>query len=55
MEVRAVAPRQAFKPLAGPPAPAPVDTPMWLVVIASLGAVVSAGAVAYLVSGRSGR
>jgi len=55
MEVRAVAPRAAFKPFA-PPAPAPpVDTPIWLVVVASLGAVVSAGAVAYLVLGRSGR
>jgi hypothetical protein len=55
MEVRAVAPRQPFKPLASPPTAPPVDTPVWLVVVASLGAVVSAGAVAYLVLGRSGR
>jgi hypothetical protein len=55
LEVRAVGKREPFKPLASPPLPAPVTTSLWLVIVASLGAVVSAGILAYLVLGRSKR
>jgi hypothetical protein len=55
MEVRAVSTREPFKPLASPPLPAPVTTSLWLVILASFGAVVSAGIVAYLVLGRPRR
>jgi len=52
LEVRAVSTREPFKPLAGPPVSAPVSTPLWLAIVASLGTVVSAGIVALLVFGR---
>lgn len=55
LEVRAVSQRQPFKPFVSPPLPPPVATPVWLVIMASLGAVVSAGIVALLVLGRSKR
>jgi hypothetical protein len=55
MEVRAVSTRAPFKALASPPLDPPVTTPLWLVIVASLGAVVSAGTIAYLVMGRSKR
>jgi len=52
IEVRAVSEREPFVPLAGPPVPPAVLTPPWLIISASLGAVVMLGAVGYLVSGR---
>lgn len=55
MEVRAVSKREPFKPLASPPLAPPVTTSLWLVIVASLGAVVSAGILAFLVLGRSKR
>ena len=54
-EVHAVASRVAFKPLASPPIPPPVDTPAWLVIIASLGMAASAGILGFLVLGRPKR
>jgi hypothetical protein len=50
-----VSTRAPFKALASPPLDPPVTTPLWLVIVASLGAVVSAGTIAYLVMGRSKR
>jgi hypothetical protein len=47
--------REPFKPLAGPPLDPPVYTPAWLAIVTALGAVMSLGTVAYLVSGRSKR
>lgn len=55
IEVRAVSEREPFKPLAGPPAKPPVQTPVSLVIIASIGAVVSAGTLGLLLTGRSKR
>jgi hypothetical protein len=56
MEVKAVgAGREPFRAFAPPPIAPPVYTPAWLAVIAALGAVVSLGAVAYVVRGRSHR
>jgi hypothetical protein len=55
IEVRAVSDRQPFKPLASPPIEAPVTTPLWLVIVTSIGAAVSAATVAFLVTGRSKR
>jgi hypothetical protein len=55
MEVRAVSTRAPFKALASPPLDPPVTTPLWLVIVASLGAVISAGTIAYLVTGRAKR
>jgi hypothetical protein len=55
MEVRAVTNREPFKPFASPPVAPPVATSLWLVIVASLGAVVVAGLVMYLVQGRSKR
>lgn len=55
VEVRAVAVRAPFKPLASPPEPAPVTTPMWLIVAASLGAITCTATVGLLVVSRSKR
>jgi hypothetical protein len=55
MEVRAVSRREPFKPLASPPLAPPVETPAWLMIVASFGAIVSAGTLAYLVLGRPTR
>ncbi len=55
LEVRAVSKREPFKPLAAPSPDAPVNTPLWIMIVASLGTVVSAGIVALLVFGRPKR
>jgi hypothetical protein len=55
IEVRAVSKREPFKPLASPPLPPPVSTPLWLVIVTSLGGLVAAGLVTSLVLGRSKR
>jgi hypothetical protein len=54
-EVRAVSKREPFKPFAAPSPDAPVTTPLWIMIVASLGTVVSAGIVALLVFGRPKR
>lgn len=54
-EVRAVGERVAFTPFAPPPVYPPVETPLWLTIVASLGAVVSAGMVGLIIRGRSKR
>jgi len=56
MEVRAVsATREPFKALPGPPVQPPVYTPLWLSIVASMGMLLSAGLVGYLIFGRSTR
>jgi hypothetical protein len=55
LEVRAVSKREPFKALASPPLPAPVATPLWLVIVTSLGGIVAAGLVTSLVLGRPKR
>jgi len=56
MEVKAVgADREPFKPLAGPPVPPPVVTPLWYVILASVGLLACAGIVGSLFVGRSKR
>lgn len=55
MEVRAVSAREPFKPMASPPVPPPVYTPMWLTIAASFGAVILVGTVGFLVAGRPKR
>lgn len=52
IEVRAVSEREPFKPMASPPVPPAVYTPMWLTIVASLGTVASVGLIGYLVAGR---
>ena len=53
--VRVVSERERFTPLAGPPVPAPVHTPSWLVLASGLAALVTAGVTGFLVRGRSSR
>jgi hypothetical protein len=53
IEVRAVSHREPFTPLASPPIPPAVVTPLWLVIIASLGALLIFAIVGYLTLGRS--
>jgi len=55
IEVRAVSQREPFKPMASPPVAPPVTTPMWLTIVASLGAVGSIGAIGFLTLGRPKR
>lgn len=55
VEMRAVAEREPFLPLAGPPVPPAVDTPLWLVIVTALGAIVSAGTLGLVIFGRSKR
>ncbi|TDB37822.1 MAG: hypothetical protein D9V44_07170 [Actinobacteria bacterium] len=54
-EVQAVGEHELFKPLAGPPVYPPVNTPLSLVVVASIGAVIGAGTLGLLIMGRSKR
>lgn len=51
-QVRAVSQRIPFTPLASPPVDPAVETPLWLVLAASLGAIVVAGIVGTLTLGR---
>jgi len=51
-EVHAVNARVAFKPLAGPPLAPPVNTPLWLVIVASIGGVAILSILGYLTLGR---
>ncbi|MRS13088.1 MAG: hypothetical protein EG823_08470 [Actinobacteria bacterium] len=51
-EVRAVSVREAFTPLAGYPVDPPVLTPVWLVVVAGMGALLIALLIGYLLMGR---
>lgn len=53
VEVRAVSERMSFKPMAAPPVAPPVHTPLWLTIAASLGGLVSASAIGYLILGRA--
>jgi hypothetical protein len=55
VEIRAVADREPFKPLPGPPVTPPVHTPAFLIVLAAFGVVAIAASVGYLVVGRSKR
>jgi hypothetical protein len=55
VEVRAVADREPFMPLPGPPVYTPVVTPVWLVVFAVIGAVFAGAMIGYLLVGRSKR
>jgi len=56
VEVNAVgADREPFKPFPGPPVQPPVETPTWLWIAASLGAVYSIAVVGYLTVGRRKR
>jgi len=56
LEVHAVGgDREPFKPFASPPVPPPVETPLWLSILTSLGVLVSLGIVGSLVLGRSKR
>lgn len=52
LEVRVVSEREPFAPFAGPPVPAPVVTPLWLMIATAVGALSVLAAVAYLVLGR---
>jgi hypothetical protein len=52
IQVRAVSQREPFKPLAGPPLDPAVLTPVWLIVVAALGTLLSAGILGYLIVGR---
>lgn len=55
MEVHAVSEREGFKPLASPPVPPPVETPVWLAVLSGVGFAISAGIVGVLIKGRAKR
>lgn len=56
LEVKAVGTeREPFKPLAGPPVPPPVVTPLWFAIMASIGVVMCIGIVGSLFMGRSKR
>lgn len=55
IEVRAVSEREPFTPLAGPPVPPAVYTPLWLSLPTALGGVVVLGLLGYVVFGRSKR
>ncbi len=56
IEVRAVGvDRGPFKPLASPPVPAAVETPLWLAIFASLGVVTAIGIIGFLIVGRPRR
>lgn len=46
---------QDFTPLAGPPVPAPVTTPQWLIALTVVGVVAAGGMAGSLVKGRSKR
>lgn len=52
IEVHAVSEREGFKPLASPPIPPPVETPLWLSIITAIGVTVSGGIVGILIKGR---
>lgn len=52
-QVSAVSNRAAFTPLASPPIKPPVHTPRMLWIATMIGAVLSAGFIGFLVSGRS--
>lgn len=54
-QARTVSERVAFTPLASAPAPAPVETPGWLIIATGLGAVLSAGLVGFITLGRRTR
>ncbi len=54
-QVRVLSDRQPFTPIAGPPLPAPVETPGWLVVVTALGALASIGLIGFMVRGGSTR
>ncbi len=55
VEVNAVGDREPFKPMASPPVPPPVETPLWLTILSAVGFAVSLGIVGSLVLGRSKR
>jgi len=52
VEVRAVWPRQPFKPMASPPVAPPVYTPTWLIVVAVIGLFYVLVVVGFLTLGR---
>ncbi len=51
VEIRAVWEREPFKPLAGPPVPPVVYTPLWLTIATALGVVAVIGLLGYLILG----
>jgi hypothetical protein len=54
VEVKAVGVnREPFKPLASPPVPPPVETPLWFAIAALIGSLAAAAIVASMVLGRS--
>lgn len=55
IEVKAVGDREPFTPLAGPPVQPPVETPLWLSILATIGTVIVISTTAFLVTGRSKR
>lgn len=55
LQVRAVSAREPFKPYAGPPPFTPVFTPVWLIVVSSLGAVLIVLLIGYLLQRRAKR
>ncbi|MBW6467634.1 MAG: hypothetical protein K0B85_00510 [Coriobacteriia bacterium] len=54
-EVRVVSNRVPFTPLAGPPAPAPVETPFWLAIASAVGVLLAVGLIGLMVRGRHAR
>lgn len=55
VQIRAVSEREPFAPLAGPPLAPPVFTPLWLALVAGLGALVTLSIIGYLIAGRTRR
>jgi hypothetical protein len=52
VEIKAVANREPFQPLAPPPIHPAVYTPMWLSIVAGIGALVWLSIFGYLVLGK---
>jgi len=52
IEVKATWPREPFTPMASPPVPPPVYTPMWLIAITIAGVLVSAALIGFITFGR---
>jgi len=52
VEIRAVAEREPFQPLAPPPLEPAVHTPLWLAIVTSLGSIVILAMLGYLLLGK---
>jgi len=55
IEVHAVSEREPFTPLASPPLPPPVHTPLWLTILTTVGTLASASIIGVLIVGRHKR